>query len=142
MAVPGQESGIVAWGEQRGAAFSDFDADGRTDIVIAQNAGQTLVFRNRGARPGLRVTLRYTPANPHGIGAAVQVLYTDGQGPIREISAGTGYGSADDPVTVLGLRDESPVAVRVRWPDGEVTRTPVPPGRRSVEIGRDGGSGP
>ena len=33
-AVPGQESGIKVYGEQRGAAVCDFDGDGRTDLVV------------------------------------------------------------------------------------------------------------
>src|SRR5262249_19179380 len=35
--VPGQESGIKVYGQQRGAAAGDFDADGRLDLVLTQN---------------------------------------------------------------------------------------------------------
>src|SRR5213075_2287729 len=39
--VPGQESGIIAHGEQRGCAVADYDADGRVDVVLCQNAAET-----------------------------------------------------------------------------------------------------
>ncbi len=49
-AVPGKESGIVLYGEQRGAVAGDFDEDGFDDLVVAQNAGTTVLFMNTGRR--------------------------------------------------------------------------------------------
>ncbi|MCE2423158.1 MAG: VCBS repeat-containing protein [Gemmatimonadetes bacterium] len=49
--VPGQESGLIAYGDQRGAAVADYDRDGRLDLVIAQHGGETKLFRNVRARP-------------------------------------------------------------------------------------------
>src|ERR1035441_9830261 len=46
-AVPGQESGIVVYGEQRGCALADYDGDGRVDLVVAQNNDKTQLFHNR-----------------------------------------------------------------------------------------------
>src|SRR6185369_7369252 len=69
-AVPGQESGILVYGEQRGAAFSDYDADGRVDLVVTQNGAATKLYRNAGAKPGLRIRLTGPPANPSAVGAA------------------------------------------------------------------------
>jgi len=37
--VPGSESGIEVYGDQRGVAVSDIDADGRVDMIIGQNGG-------------------------------------------------------------------------------------------------------
>ena len=56
-AMPATESGIEVYGEQRGAAVADFDADGRVDLVVAQNGAATKLFHNTGAKPGLRVRL-------------------------------------------------------------------------------------
>ncbi len=123
--VPGQRSGIVAYGEQRGAAFADYDADGRVDVLVSQNAAGTKLYRNAGARPGLRIRLRGGPGNPAAIGASIRVEYGGGTpGPLREVRAGGGYWSQDDPVQVMGLAAE-PTAVRVRWPDGSETVTPL-----------------
>ena len=55
--VPGTRSGLVVYGDQRGAAYADFDHDGRLDIAVTQNGAATRLFRNRGAKPGLRVRL-------------------------------------------------------------------------------------
>ena len=123
--VPGQRSGIAVYGEQRGAAFADYDGDGRVDVLVSQNAAGTKLYRNTGAKPGLRVRLSGTPGNPAAIGAAIRLEYAGGAlGPLRAVRAGGGYWSQDDPVQVMGLATE-PTAVRVRWPDGSETVTPL-----------------
>lgn len=137
--VPGQRSGIAVYGEQRGAAFADYDADGRVDVLISQNAAGTKLYRNTGAKPGLRVRLRGDPGNPAAIGAAIRLEYPDGTlGPLREVRAGGGYWSQDDPVQVMGLA-ATPTVVRVRWPDGSETVTPLDgPTPLEVTIDADG----
>ncbi len=125
------ESGIAAYGDGRGLALADYDADGRVDLVIGQNGSPTRLFHNRGAEPGLRVRLAGPPTNPSAVGAAVWVEYDDGRGPAREIRSGSGYWSHDDDVPVLGLRGP-PRALRVRWPGGRETRVPIEPGTREV----------
>ena len=123
--VGGESSGIAVYGEQRGAAFADYDADGRVDVLVSQNAAGTRLYRNTGARPGLRVRLRGGPDNPAALGAGIRLEYGGGAlGPLREVRAGGGYWSQDDPVQVMGLAAE-PTAVRVRWPDGSETVTPL-----------------
>ena len=69
--VRGQDCGVRVYGEQRGAALGDFDGDGRVDLVVTQNRAETKLFRNVGAKPGLRVRLDGPPGNPCGIGAVV-----------------------------------------------------------------------
>ena len=51
--VPASESGVRVYGEQRGAAVTDFDRDGRVDLVVTQNGRETKLFRNLAAKPGL-----------------------------------------------------------------------------------------
>jgi hypothetical protein len=46
-AVPGQESGLLIYGEQRACAAADFDNDGAVDLVVTPNSGPTRLFRNR-----------------------------------------------------------------------------------------------
>src|SRR5213078_3142172 len=87
-AVPGQESGVKVYGEQRGAALCDYDGDGRVDLVVTQNGAETRLYHNVGARPGLRVRLQGPEGNPAGIGAQVRLLYAQRAGPVREIHAG------------------------------------------------------
>ena len=128
-----EHSGIVAWGEQRGVALADLDADGRTDLALSQNSGPTLLFRNRTARPGLRVRLKGPTGNPTGIGASLR-WWTGGKaGARREIRMGGGYCSVDSPVTVLAS-DRAAGEVEVRWPGGAVQRVPVAAGVAEITL--------
>ena len=131
--MTGAESGLLVYGDQRGAAHADFDADGRLDLVISQNASTTRLLHNTGAKPGLRVRLRGAAGNADAIGAQIRILYGETPGPAREVQAGSGYWSQNGAVQVFGLR-ATPTAVWVRWPGGNETRTPVPAGAREVVI--------
>src|ERR1043166_6366198 len=131
--VPGQRSGVVIYGDQRGAAASDYDGDGRTDLAVAENAGPTILLHNLGAKPGLSVRLVGPAGNPAGVGAVVRIRYAEGLGPAREVHAGSGYWSEDGMVQVLGLRG-TPEAVMVRWPGGATTETPIPPGANAIIV--------
>ena len=132
-AVPGQESGVAAHGDQRGAAAADIDGDGRLDFVLGINGGAARLFRGTGTSPGLRVRLAGPVGNRHGIGAVLRVVYANDMGPAREVRAGSGTGSHDDPVQILGLPGD-PIAIEVRWPGGVVERVEVPPGAREVTV--------
>ncbi|MHC1763149.1 MAG: FG-GAP-like repeat-containing protein [Verrucomicrobiia bacterium] len=136
-AMPGQSSGILVYGQQRGAAIADFNEDGRVDLVVAQNGAETRLFLNREARPGLRVRLRGTEANPLGIGAVVRVRFGERWGPAREVHAGSGYWSQDSAVQVMGT-PEPPVEVQVNWPGGKVTRSPIPESVLAIAVHHSG----
>ncbi|MGD0536455.1 MAG: VCBS repeat-containing protein [Verrucomicrobiota bacterium] len=136
-AVPGQESGVKVYGEQRGAAVADFDGDGRVDLVVTQNRAATKLFHNVTGRPGLRVRLAGPEGNPHGIGAVVRLEFSEVHGPAREIHAGSGYWSQDSVVPVLAT-PTPPTRVWVRWPGGHVTTADLPSGAREVEAKVDG----
>ncbi len=133
--ISGQESGVAAYGDQRGVASADVDGDGRLDFVLGLNGGVARLFRGAGSSPGLRVRVAGTAENRYGIGAVLRVVYASGLlGPAREIRAGSGTGSHDDPVQIMGLGAD-PMAVEVRWPGGAVERVEIPPGAREVRIG-------
>jgi len=132
-AVSGQESGIIVYGEQRGAAIADFDQDGRIDLVVSQNAAATKLYRNVAAKPGLRVRLIGPPGNPTGIGAQVRLLFGSRVGPIREIHAGSGYLSQDSPAIVLS-EPVKPTGVWVRWPGGKVATIPLAGDPKTVSV--------
>jgi hypothetical protein len=136
--VPGQVSGIAVYGDQRGAAFSDYDNDGRLDLVVSQNGAETKLYHNERATPGLRVRLQGPAGNPRGIGAVLRLEYGGGggearKGPAREVHGGSGYWSLDGAVQVLGM-DGAATAITVQWPGGKTTETPVPRGAREVKV--------
>jgi hypothetical protein len=137
-AVPGQESGLSIYGEQRGAALADYDQDGRVDLVVTQNGAATKLYRNRGAQPGLRVRLAGPAGNPNGIGAILRPIAGDHTGPACEIHAGSGYWSQDSAVQIFaGV--PAPDRLSVRWPGGKVVTSIVPRDAREVTIGVTGG---
>lgn len=135
--VPGQQSGLRIHGEQRGAAVADFDGDGRPDLAVAQNSGETKLFRNLGGRPGLTVRLQGPAENPTAVGASLRLITVAGRGPVREIHAGSGYLSQDSATQVLPA-PETPREIWVRWPSGKETVTPVRSGAKAVIINGDG----
>ena len=136
-AVSGQESGILVYGEQRGAALCDYDQDGRVDLVVTQNGAETKLYHNVGGQAGLRVRLRGPAANPRAVGAQMRLSFGTRQGPMREIHAGSGYWSQDSAVQVLG-RPEPPTQIQVRWPGGRVTTSALPEKAREISIDSTG----
>jgi hypothetical protein len=132
-AVAGPESGILVYGEQRGAALCDFDHDGRVDLVVTQNGAETRLYRNTGARPGLRVQLRGPAGNPTGVGAVMRLIQGEKMGPAREIHAGSGYWSQDAAAQVLA-RPEAAAKIWVRWPGGAVVTADIPAGAAEITV--------
>jgi len=135
--VPGQESGVKIYGEQRGAALCDYDADGRVDLVVTQNGAETTLYHNVAARPGLRVRLKGPPDNPEGLGAVMRLVFGPQWGPAREIHAGSGYWSQDCAVQVLGT-PESPTQIWIRWPGGKTTTSPIPVEAKEISVDEGG----
>ena len=135
--MPGQESGVIVYGEQRGCALADYDNDGRVDLVVTQNGAATRLFHNVRAKPGLRVRLIGPPANPAGIGAAVRLMNAQTKGPLREVHGGAGYWSLDSAVQVMALAEE-PTQVWVRWPGGKITTADIPKGAKEIAVSIDG----
>ena len=133
-AMGGGESGVRVYGEGRGVAVGDFDEDGREDVVMAQNGGETKVYRNVGGKVGVRVRVRGGDGNPAGVGAVVRGRWEgSGWGGAREIHGGGGYWSQDSMVVVLHGAGELQ-EVEVRWPGGRKTLHPVTPHTPQIEV--------
>ena len=127
-------SGIAVFGDQRGAAFADFNRDGKLDLAISQNGAATRLYQNVGAKKGLIVQVVGLPGNPNAIGAQIRLHYPGNRlGPAREIQAGSGYWSVNSPVQVMGLAGDAD-AVWVRWPGGRETLEPISRGQAKIRI--------
>ena len=136
--MPGHESGLIIYGEQRGSAVGDFDADGRPDLVVTQNGTSTGLFRNALAKPGLRVHLDAGEGNPTGVGAVARLKFEgDKLGPARAVTAGSGYWSQDSATLILAMPTQ-PTHIEVRWPGGKTTFTPLPKNTSEITVNTEG----
>lgn len=138
-AVHRGRSGLLIHGEQRGCAAGDFDADGRMDIVVAQNGQETKLYRNQAAPVGLRVRLSGPPENPEGIGAAMRLGDGRRWGPVREVQAGSGYWSRNSGTQVLYSGGLKRSHLWIRWPHESRPRIiPLEPDQASIVVSRSG----
>lgn len=100
----------------RGAAFADFDQDGRVDVVVSVLGGSAELWRNVGQASNhwLGVRLRGTRSNRDGMGA---VIHADSQRALA--TSAVGYASSSHVPVHLGLgRSTELNEIRIAWPSG------------------------
>ncbi|MGD0873008.1 MAG: CRTAC1 family protein [Bryobacteraceae bacterium] len=120
----------------RGAAFADYDNDGRMDVFIVNLGGPAVLLRNTtaGASHWIGVHLVGKRSNRDGIGARVEVA-TGGMRQQRERTAGSGYLSQDDGRLHFGLGSATAVdSLTVTWPSGTVQTLNKVPADRVITI--------
>ncbi|HTE20810.1 MAG TPA: CRTAC1 family protein, partial [Armatimonadota bacterium] len=128
--VPVSDPGahVVAPRVHRGAAFGDYDNDGRIDVLVTNWRGEPDLLRNVGdyGRHFMTLHLKGTRSNRSAIGAAVTVS-AGGRRQMREVRSCGSYCSQGDLRLTFGLGERGTAdEVTVRWPTG---RTEV---RRNV----------
>ena len=105
----------------RGAAFGDFDRDGRIDVVVTRLNEQPIVLRNVSPAKGHWLALRLvgTRSNRDGIGALVRITTASGH-QWNRVTTSVGYASSSDRIVHFGLgRDNMIQAVEIAWPSGK-----------------------
>lgn len=112
-------SGLDFAEDSRAFAVTDFDGDGRPDIILKSRMGpQVRVFQNNcaGQNRSIAFRLQGTKSNRDAIGARIQV---DGQ--TKWLEAGSGFLSQHTKQVLFGLGEAASAQhVRITWPSGAV----------------------
>src|ERR1700686_5012381 len=111
----------------RGAAYADFNNDGRLDLLLSTNGGPVYLFRNEAqgsaaSNKSLRIKLTGTKSNRDGIGTTVR-LTSGGETQTQMLRSGSSYLSASELVLTFGLaHNDKADTVEIRWPSGQIDR--------------------
>jgi hypothetical protein len=106
----------------RSVALADFWNRGVLDVVVANQNGPLLVYKNTVAPENewIEFDLEGTKSNRSAIGAKV-TLYWNGQQQAQEVSGGSGFAAQNDRRLHFGLGPNPKVEKAViRWPSGQV----------------------
>jgi hypothetical protein len=117
---PGAGAFFASKSVGRGAAFADYDNDGRIDCLIVNLGAPAFLLHNTSPAAGHWISIRLVgrKSNRDGIGAHVQVM-AGGRRQSHERIAGSGYLSQDDPRLHFGLAAAAKIdRLTVAWPSG------------------------
>jgi hypothetical protein len=107
----------------RGVACGDVFNDGRLDVLLLQNNGPAMLWRNETSTHNHWLTLRLAGERSNRDGIGAQVIVTAGGLRQRSVVyAGSSYCSQSDLRPHFGLGSQTSANVEIRWPSGVVDR--------------------
>jgi hypothetical protein len=112
------EAGMSLVKAHRGAAFADFDGDGRIDAVVSALGEPAELWQNVSPEAGHWIVLRLQGVkdNRDGIGARIRI-----GNQVNEMTTTVGYASSADWGVHFGLGNLTTIPkIEIRWPDGEI----------------------
>ena len=116
-----EDAGLVAARLHRGAAFADFNNDGRLDIAVtALNQSPALLMNETLAGHWLQLKLDGRESNRSALGARVTARAA-GRVQVAWVANSVGYASASDLRVHFGLGKAVRVEeIQIEWPSGQV----------------------
>ncbi len=105
----------------RGAAFGDFDGDGRVDAVVTRIGEPAELYRNVSPVQNHWLALRLTgrESNRDAIGARIHLVSASGREQWNQVTTSTGYACSSDKTVFFGLgKDASARRIEIAWPSG------------------------
>ncbi len=113
-----EQAGVTDRLDGRAVVMADLFNTGSLDVVIANERGRALLYRNEGkGGHWLELQLIGTRSNRSAIGADVTVEF----GGVRQrqvVDGGSGFSSQNDRRLHFGLGNKAPGRVTIRWPSG------------------------
>jgi len=117
-----EAAGLHAALEQhRGAAFGDFNNDGKIDVVVTSLNAPAELWMNRspGGNHWLTLKLQGTKSNREGLGAKVRVVPETGAAQWNHATTSVGFSSSSDDRVHFGLgAARMAKTVEITWPSG------------------------
>ena len=123
-----QVVGAIDRYDGRAVAVADLWNRGVLDIVVANQRGPLLVYKNtvRSERAWVAFDLEGSASNRSAIGAQVR-LYWDGRQQVQEISGGSGFSAQNQRPLHFGLGPTRQIdRVEIRWPSGQFQAIEAP----------------
>jgi hypothetical protein len=106
----------------RSVAMADLWNRGVLDVVVANQRGPLLIYKNTATPENewLEFSLQGTNSNRSAIGAQV-TLYWNGQQQVQQVSGGSGFAAQNDRRLHFGLgKNPQLEKALIRWPSGKV----------------------
>jgi hypothetical protein len=131
-----QSVGVTDTYDGRAVALADLWNRGVLDIVVANQKGPLLVYRNTVTPENgwIEFELEGTTSNRSAIGAQV-TLYWAGQQQIQEVSGGSGFAAQNQRRLHFGVgRNPAVDKAVIRWPSGKMQMLDKPASRRLHKI--------
>lgn len=116
-----EAAGVTDTYDGRAVAYADLRNQGVLDVIVANQRGPVLLYRNvvDPANHWIQLRLVGTRSNRSAIGAEVVVEW-DGGAQKQVVSGGSGFASQNQRRLHFGLGASAAVdRVRIRWPSGE-----------------------
>ena len=119
-----------------GAAFADFDNDGRVDAIVSVLNGPAKLYRNiSDGGQWVAFRLRGKRSNRQGLGAEIRITLPDGRTLHNHATTSVGYACSSEPLVRFGLGAAAEIRrVEIRWPGGSTQELSHVKAGRIVEV--------